>query len=312
MRVDRRLRLAASDGSGSPAGCESSTPTAHDRHAKRRPTSPSAPLKEQVKLHCGASCDHDGARVRGYFDDEGSEIALIKGTGETGTSCPRRGTARAGPPCATPPRRGLRPGAPRCHATRRGPLHGTARAPMNGIRRCRCSGHDAPAAAGIVKPMDKPLIKPEDKAAARPRRRRRRPRKSLPRRPTTSTASSLADKAAAKPADDKHAKPADKAAEVPSAAAKTGHGAEAPQASGARGDQPHERGSQRSRAPRKRSVRRPCGDGRRGTQVAALSPCAARPRCFPTRCRGRCRFSPRPRGAPGVTKASSPSTAGAT
>ena len=232
-------------------------------------------MKEQVKLHCADQTMT--VLVRGYFDDEGSEIALIKGTGETRNVLPetreQRVLARLCNPTTDVGR------APRGRAATQPVearyMDGPAPRPMkDGIVRAAASGHDAPAAAGIVKPMDKPLIKPEDKAAGKAEEKAAKAEEK-PAAKADDKHGAPADKAAAKPADDKHAKPADKAAEAPKAAAKTGHGAEAPQGKPVREvTNPHEREAMIARAKEKVGAPAPVTRPR-GIQVAALSPKAA-------------------------------------
>ena len=49
-------------------------------------------MKEQVRMNCGQQTAT--VLMRGYFDDDGSEIASIKGNGETRTVMPETGEQR--------------------------------------------------------------------------------------------------------------------------------------------------------------------------------------------------------------------------
>ena len=174
-------------------------------------------MKEQLRHDCAQQTST--ILVRGYFDDDGSEIAVINGTGATRTVMPdtpeQRVLTRMCNPtadfkpararAATPPPAALANVSPRAMD---GPPPAARKA---GIVLAKAESHDAPpAAAAIAKPADKAVDKadpkPVDKPIAKPE----------------AAAPAAAEKAApaAVPAPVAHAKAAPHAAAHPPAAPK--------------------------------------------------------------------------------------------
>jgi carbonic anhydrase len=135
-------------------------------------------MKEQVRLDC--SQNTSTVLTRAYFDDDGSEIASIKGTGETRSVMPdtpeQRVLARLCNPTSDSARtaRAKAPAATRVAASAPAEadprfMDGPAPQSRAGIIRAKADGHDAaPAAAAIVKPADKAEGKPAEKSTDKP------------------------------------------------------------------------------------------------------------------------------------------------
>ena len=131
-------------------------------------------MKEQVRLDCAGQTST--VLMRGYFDDDGNEIASIKGTGEPRTVIPEtpeqrvltrlcNPTADNKAPRARPARTAVAAQAPVDARFMDGPS-----TPLKeGIVRAKADNRDAPAAAApaIVKPLEKSDAKPAEKAEAK-------------------------------------------------------------------------------------------------------------------------------------------------
>ena len=133
-------------------------------------------MKEQLRHDCAQQTST--ILVRGYFDDDGSEIAVINGSGATRTVMPdtpeQRVLTRMCNPtadfkpararAATPPPAALANVSPRAMD---GPPPAARKA---GIVLAKAESHDAPppVAAAIAKPADKPADKSEPKAVDQP------------------------------------------------------------------------------------------------------------------------------------------------
>ena len=126
-------------------------------------------MKEQVRLDCAGQTVT--VLMRGYFDDDGNEIAAIKGTGEPRTVMPEspeqrvlarlcNPTADFKAPRARPARAAVAAHAPVDARYMDGP----STPPKMGIVRVKADIHDAKAAAApaIVKPREKIEGKPAD------------------------------------------------------------------------------------------------------------------------------------------------------
>lgn len=126
-------------------------------------------MKEQVRLDCAGQTVT--VLMRGYFDDDGNEIAAIKGTGEPRTVMPEtpeqrvlarlcNPTADFKAPRARPARAAVAAHAPVDARYMDGP----STPPKEGIVRVKADIHDAKAAAApaIVKPREKIEGKPAD------------------------------------------------------------------------------------------------------------------------------------------------------
>ena len=146
-------------------------------------------MKEQVRLDCAQQTST--VLTRGYFDDDGSEIASIKGTGETRTVMPDtpeqrvlsrlcNPSAEAGKPARA--RAGnIAAAAPVAPAAAADPrfMDGPAPKPRADIIRAKAEAPEpapAPAAAALARPTEKadtkaapkPAEKPAEKAAEMP------------------------------------------------------------------------------------------------------------------------------------------------
>lgn len=132
-------------------------------------------MKEQVRVHCAQQTST--VLMRGYFDDDGSEIASIKGNGETRTVIPDTGEQRVlarlcNPTADNKPARArvIAPAAaatavadgrymdgPPPSALKSGIIRANAEAPAA----------PAPAAAALAKPVDQAAAKPAEKGEAK-------------------------------------------------------------------------------------------------------------------------------------------------
>ena len=134
-------------------------------------------MKEQVRMNCGQQTAT--VLMRGYFDDDGSEIASIKGNGETRTVMPETGEQRVLSRLCNPVTEAR---APRARAAAPAAADSPPADPRymdgppptalkSGIVRAKADAHDvpAPAAPTLVKPADKAapaaVEKPDAKAS---------------------------------------------------------------------------------------------------------------------------------------------------
>ena len=132
-------------------------------------------MKEQVRLDCAQNTSI--VLTRGYFDDDGSEIASIKGTGEPRAVMPdtpeQRVLARLCNPTSDTAKapRTKTPATPTTKvaaAATADPrfMDGPAPQARGGIIRAAAESHaPAPAAAAIAKPAEKAEAKPAEKGA---------------------------------------------------------------------------------------------------------------------------------------------------
>lgn len=128
-------------------------------------------MKEQVRVHCAQQTST--VLMRGYFDDDGSEIASIKGTGETRTVMPDTGEQRVLARLCNPTA-DIKPARPRMIAPAAAAtpvadgryMDGPAPSALkSGIIRTKAEAPEAPpAAAALVKPVDKAAAKPAEKS----------------------------------------------------------------------------------------------------------------------------------------------------
>ena len=126
-------------------------------------------MKEQVRLDCAQNTST--VLTRGYFDDDGSEIASIKGTGEPRAVMPdtpeQRVLARLCNPTSEVVKasRAKVPSVTKVAADPRF-MDGPAPQARAGIIRASAESHaPAPAAAAIAKPAEKADAKPAEKGA---------------------------------------------------------------------------------------------------------------------------------------------------
>jgi carbonic anhydrase len=192
-------------------------------------------MKEQVKINCAQQTT--AVMMRGYFDDDGSEIASIRGNGEARAVMPDTTDQRVLTRLCNPTsearaakgsvRPAATPVAAKAESVDPRYMDGPApTGPKPGIVRAKADGHDAhaPAAAAVAKP---PETKAPEKADAKPADAK------AAEKAEAKPAAPKAAEAPAKPVQDAHGKPvaaADAHAKpAAEAAAKPGaHGAPAP------------------------------------------------------------------------------------
>ena len=132
-------------------------------------------LKEQVRVHCAQQTST--VLMRGYFDDDGSEIASIKGNGEARAVMPDSGEQRVLARFCNPTAE-IRPTRPRVVAPAAAAtpgadaryLDGPAPSPLKpGIIRAKADAPTtaAPVAAALATPGDKGDVKSVDKTTVK-------------------------------------------------------------------------------------------------------------------------------------------------
>lgn len=132
-------------------------------------------IKEQVRVNCAQQTST--LLMRGYFDDDGSEIASIKGNGETRTVMPDTGEQRVLARLCNPTadfkparQRVIAPAASATPVADGRYMDGPPRSALkSGIIRTKAEAPEAPppAAAALAKPVDKAAAKPAEKGEAK-------------------------------------------------------------------------------------------------------------------------------------------------